>query len=183
MSLGRVLHWAGELLLASGIGMAARDVGITRRSQTTLPGWQGVLAVRLRVAWNRFADLRVARALHVRPIRRVQSMSASMTTSFNVDARMRVDWVAPRPGATDAARLKWLEDHVTVAGQRLNAVENRLLDETRDRVVAMAEEQRVREAEISELREELAHRASDSVRLQAWSVTCLLAGTVLTAFF
>src|SRR6266567_3767730 len=93
---------------------------------------------------------------------------------------VRLAWTS-LPGL--AGRLAWLEAHLLAAEERLVQVEERQLKDVGDHAAVTEEERRTREAADQRLRDDMADLAGGGLRLQAWSVALLIAGTILTAFY
>ena len=183
-----LLHWAGELLLISGIVLAAWGISDVRREWTQLPGFWGSIewktrAMRAHAAttvwrtWNRFA-----RPLHLR----LYSKSANPrpltipgTTTMRRSSLLNSGWAVRPPGMDFGERLTWLENHMEDVRQDIRTFDMWHHQEVRDRQAATEKEQAAREAEDQRIRELMADLAGGGLRLQAWGVACLLAGTII----
>ncbi len=157
----RLLHWVVETLLVLGICLATIGISDARREWTTRQGWVATARARFWVAWNTLAVKSVAEALGLRrhQLPPVQ-MSATLETRFNVNAVLKATWV-PSAGASYKERIRWLEERMTEASERFNKIVSAIAEVKKDVV-------------------DLARRAAAS---SLGRVTCLLAGTVLTAFY
>jgi hypothetical protein len=195
LSLHGLLHWSGEALLVTGILMAAKGISDVRSAWTEIPGWYGVTASRLRKtrdvgarafwsSWNAVAMHRWLARLGARPhITRVVSIGAVLPVKLSVSAEMKVGWPAPPVDGTVEERLAWLEGHLLSTRQQLDALQEARRQESKDISAAAEQERTQRIAEAQRIRKNIANLAGDGLRLQAWGVTCLLAGTVLTAIY
>jgi len=90
--------------------------------------------------------------------------------------------VAPVNGTTEE-RLAWLEKRMADAVGRLGTLNAWRMQEVRDRQAATDQERAERTAEDQRIRERLAGLAGGGLKLQAWGVACLLAGTLMTAIW
>jgi hypothetical protein len=192
-----ILHWSGELLLITGIGLAAVGISDVRHEWTKLPGIRGrtaqaMRAIRARVAswawdrWNRFAEKnwlarRLGLPLH---IREVTGSGGVTTKKMKMSATGTTGWgVGPQANATLEERVAWLEKRMQTAGTDIGTLFAWHEQEVSDRQAATREEQAAREAEDQRIRERMADLAGGGLRLQTWGVVCLLAGTVITAIW
>lgn len=69
------------------------------------------------------------------------------------------------------------------AGRQIGILNAWHEQEVRDRRAATEEERTARMAEDQRIRDRMADLAGGGLKLQAWGVVCLLAGTVLTAIW
>jgi hypothetical protein len=191
-----ILHWSGELLLITGIGLAAVGISDVRHEWTRLPGIRGrtaqaMQAIRARVAswawdrWNRFAEQnwfarRLGLPLHIREV----TGSGGMTLpKMKVSATAATGWDVAPANATLEERVAWLEKRLQTAGTDIGTLFARHEQEVSDRQAATREERAARESGDQRIRERMADLAGGGLRLQAWGVACLLAGTIMTAIW
>lgn len=179
----RLLHWAGAVLLVAGIVLAARGISDVRREWTTRPGWVAVTRTRFWLAWNWFARSSAMRVLRV-PQHQFAPVQISATSAIRLNAQavLTATWVPPA-GASYKARIEWLEERMTQASERFNEVEAAQRKETGDSAAGLQREQAARESAIAEVKKNVVDLAGGGLRLQAWSVACLIAGTILTAIY
>jgi hypothetical protein len=188
-----ILHWTGELLLVLGILLAAKGISDVRREWTGLPGFWGATKQKAQVvraraaslmwaAWNRIVKWAwLAKPLHLRPHERgITAVGGVAMAKASVSATAEVLWGPPPVTGTIEDRLAWLEGHMVSAGERLRELDVWRQHEVADRRAAAEEERAARAADI---REDMADLAGGGLRLQAWGVACLLAGTVMTAIW
>jgi hypothetical protein len=191
-----LLHWAGESLLIVGILLAAKGISDVRREWTGLPGIWGTAKqkahlVRARATslmwagWNRIVRWGwLAKRLNLRSHgRSVVAVSGAATATASASAAADVIWGPPTVTGTTEERLAWLEGHMVSAGARLRELDVWRQHESADRKAAAAEERLARAAEDQRIREDMADLAGGGLRLQAWGVVCLLAGTIMTAIW
>jgi hypothetical protein len=190
-----LLHWTGELLLIIGIALAAVGISDVRREWTRLPGIRGRVqqaaqTIQARTAssmwslWNRAVGKwpRLAKLLHLRAHGTVVSAGAALAGSAAVTATATGKLTLGAPAnATTKERLAWLEAHMVEVLAQIDTLYARHEREVRDRQAATEEEREARSAEDQRIRERMADLAGGGLRLQAWGVACLLAGTVITA--
>lgn len=193
-----LLHWTGELLLVIGIALAAVGISDVRSEWTRLPGIRGRVqqaaqTIQARAIsfmwarWNRAVGKwpRLARRLHLRAHGTVVSAGVAMArgAALAVTATGEVTLGVPPANGTIKERLAWLEDRMVKAGEQIAILDAQHEQEVRvwqaategERVARMAEDQRIRDS--------IANLAGGGLRLQAWGVVCLLAGTVITAIW
>ncbi len=191
LSWERLLHFAAVVLLLAGILAAAKGIRDVRLAWTSLPGLAGRLATARERAWGgaRQAQARIAgsgfgRLLRLPPpVTRVHLADGGVAmSSLRVSAGGTVRWGKPPEGCA-VERLAWLEAHLLAAEERLVQVEERQLKDVGDHAAVTEEERRTREAADQRLRDDMADLAGGGLRLQAWSVALLIAGTILTAFY
>ena len=122
-------------------------------------------------------------ALHLRPHERaITARGGVAMAKASVSATAEVTW-ATASDRHDEERLAWLENHMTNTEQQLHILNARQEQEARvwqtategERVARMSGDQRIRDS--------IANLAGGGLRLQAWGVACLLAGTVITAIW
>jgi hypothetical protein len=191
-----ILHWTGELLLVLGILLAAKGISDVRREWTGLPGFWGIVKqktqpFRIRAAsfmwayWNQVVKWAwLAKPLHLRPHERgITAVGGVAMAKASVSATAEVIWGPPPVTGTTEDRLAWLEGHMVSAGERLRELDVWRQREVADRQAATEEERAARVAEDQRIREDMADLAGGGLRLQAWGVACLLAGTVMTAIW
>lgn len=190
-----LLHWTGELLLIIGIALAAVGISDVRSEWTRLPGIRGRVqqaaqTIQARTAssvwslWNRAVGKwpRLAKLLYLRARGKVVSAGAALAGSAAVTATATGKLTLGAPAnATTKERLAWLEAHMVEVLAQIDILDARHEQEVRDRQAATEEERAARTAEDQRIRERMADLAGGGLRLQAWGVACLLAGTVITA--
>jgi hypothetical protein len=86
-------------------------------------------------------------------------------------------------GGTTGERLNRLENRIVEAEQQLAILDAWRALEVRERQAETAEERAERVSEADRIRGDIADLAGGGLRLQAWGVACLVAGTVMTAFW
>jgi hypothetical protein len=190
-----LLHWTGELLLIIGISLAARGISDVRREWTARQGLLGSAkqftrarrawaASRLWTAWNWIVKRGWFAWLRLRPhVPVVVSGSGSAHLRLSATATgLRGPAKAPADGTTEE-RLSWLENWMEEAWRQIAIQHGTHEKEVRDRQVAIDQEQAARIAEDQSIRHSMTDLAGGGLRLQAWGVACLLAGTVLTAIW
>lgn len=188
-----LLHWTGELLLIIGIALAAVGISDVRREWTSRPGIRGTaekirdrVATFLWVHWNRAVERSgwFGQRLHLRThLTRVHDGDAAV-----LGEAARVTSAAPpgRPDATGGTiedRVARLEDHDKTTWEQVESLSTWQREEARNRQAATEEEQAARMAEDRRIRERMADLAGGGLRLQAWGVAYLLAGTIMTAIW
>jgi hypothetical protein len=193
-----LLHWAGEILLIIGIALAAVGISDVRREWTRLPGIRGHLqqatqntqaraASFMWAGWNRAVGKwpRLAKWLHLRAHTKTVSGSAQLsgTAHVSISATGKVTIGPPPADRTDKERLAWLEAHMMQVLEQIDSMNERHEREVRTIKDATDEEQAARMAEDQRIRERMANLAGGGLKLQAWGVACLLAGTVMTAIW
>ena len=183
MSWERLLHWTGSAFLVAGILLAAKGISDVRREWTSRPGVWFMARRRSWLWWNRFAALPAVEALGARQ-HRFGAVNISMAGGMHLggEAVVTATWVPPA-GASYKERIQWLEERITQASERFSAVEAALRKETKERQAAAEHEQRARASAVADVKKDVVDLAAGGLRLQAWSVAFLVAGTVLTAFF
>ena len=80
-------------------------------------------------------------------------------------------------------RLDQLESQMREAGEQIGTLNARHEQGVRVRQVVTEEERAARMAEDQRIRERMADLAGGGLKLQAWGVACLLAGTIITAIW
>jgi hypothetical protein len=190
-----VLHWTGEALLIIGILLAAQGISDVRREWTRRPGFWGSIeqkgrtirvrvSVRLWAARNWIAARRWLAWLRLRPhVRMPVTMSSTLNLGFSATGELQTGWGPPPGDGTVEERLAWLENHMTDAGRQLGDLNTWRKQEVRDRQAAAEAEKAARMAEDHQIRDSMADFAGGGLRLQAWGVVCLLAGTLITAIW
>lgn len=192
-----LLHWTGELLLLIGILLAAKGISDVRREWTGRPGiWRSIKqkaqSIRVRAAaflwarWNQVVQWDwLAKRLHLRPhSKSAQVMATAVAgTTFMGTATAEVVWGAPAAGGTIEERLAWLESHMADTGQQLRTMHAWRRQEVSERQAATDQERVERMAGDQRIRERMADLAGGGLKLQAWGVACLLAGTLMTAIW
>ena len=191
-----LLHWAGELLLIIGILLAAKGISDVRREWTRRPGFWGTVKqkaqpFRIRAAsfmwayWNRVVKWAwLAKPLHLRPRERgITAVGGVAMAKASVSATVEVVWGPPPVTGTTEERLAWLENRMPNAGQQLRTLNALREQEARDRQTVTKEEQAARMAEDQRILDSIANLAGGGLKLQAWGVACLLAGTIMTAIW
>jgi hypothetical protein len=191
-----LLHWTGELLLITGILLAAIGISDVRREWTGLPGIRGRAAQRMRAIqalfvswaweqWNRFAERTwFGQWLGLRP--RTGEVTASgdiPLKKMRVSATAETAWNVPPGNAALEERVAWLENRVQAVGVQIATLNASHEQEVRDRQAATEEERKARMAEDQRIRERMADLAGGGLRLQTWGVVCLLAGTIMIAIW
>ncbi len=161
-----MLHWAGTGFLVTGVLVAAQGISDVRREWTGRPGWVATV-----LTWLR---------LRPRPLHQV---SVLHQFGWNNLFDPLTDWTKPAPSSTVEERLEWLEDQMLAVGKHLNDLHAGLRTERTDRVAGDSQEAEARTAGDDAIRKSLADRAGGGLRLQAWGVVFLLAGTVMTAMW
>ena len=196
-----LLHWCGELLLIAGIILAAKGISDVRREWTELPGFWGSVKPKMRVMrvraasvfwarWNRVVRWVARRGWLATRLRlRAHGTSAyvglagAAASAGAATGTVEVVWGAPPAGGTIEDRLAWLETHMARVGQQLRMLEAWHSEEVRVRQADTDKERAARIAGDQHIRERMADLAGGGLKLQAWGVGCLLAGTVLTAIW
>ena len=191
-----LLHWTGELLLIVGIALAAVGISDVRREWTRRPGFWGTTkqnfqAIRTQAGgflwlhWNRAMERwpRLAKRLHLRVhLTPVHSGDAVVSAETAIAAasfpQVRV---VVSGDLTVEERLDQLESRIREAGEQIATLNARHEQEVRVWQAATEDERVARMAEDQRIRERMADLAGGGLRLQAWGVACLLAGTVITA--
>lgn len=179
------LRYFGLALQLAGVVLAAIGISDVRREWTARPGIIGITR-----AWLQQAGRRVQQVWQVaitNPIRRwlgkppkVISVSTSATLLWHTAAGGRASMTIPAPqGGTLEERVTWLEEHVHVAFQHAENVRQRLTDEVTSRTEAIKAEQAARAEHADEVRRSIGRLAGGGLRLQAWGVLAILAGTIL----
>jgi len=187
----RVLHWIGVALLIIGILLAAKGISDVRREWTQLPGIGGQIRQRtegtrvrtaalVRKSWNWVVRETLLDKLGLRPRERsVTAIAGVAMAKASASGTAEVIWGPPPVAGTTEERLAWLENHMRDARQQL-----RTLHALHGQEVAATEEERaVRVSEVQRIRESMADLAGGGLKLQAWGVVCLLAGTLMTAIW
>ena len=189
-----LLHWAGEALLVAGIILAAKGISDVRREWTSRPGILGSAAKTWGRAstlfwrgWNkaveRWPRLAGWLRLHIHLTLVPDGDRGQLDDSQHVSTGFRSEWYTQPSGGTPEERLAWLEARIARAGADIGTLYTWHHQEVRDRQAATEGERAAREAEDRRVRQDLADLAGGGLRLQAWGVVCLLAGTVLTAIW
>jgi hypothetical protein len=188
-------HWTGELLLIIGIALAAQGISDVRREWTSRPGimgrakqiaqaWRARTASFLWARWNRVVSWGwLAKPLHLRPHGKTVYGSAALSagSGMSVAATGQVGWgAAPADGSIEE-RLAWLEDRMAKAAEQISTLNTRHEQEVRDIKASMAGERTARVADVQRIQGRMADLAGGGLKLQAWGVVCLLAGTLMTA--
>jgi hypothetical protein len=126
----------------------------------------------------------LAMRLRLRPHHgRTVTLSGVLPVEASVTATLQAGWgVAPADASTEE-RLAWLEHRMAEAGRQLGTLSARHMQEVTAMQTAAREEKTARMAEDQRTRESIANLAGGGLRLQAWGVACLLAGTVMTAIW
>jgi hypothetical protein len=192
------LHWTGELLLLLGISLAAKGISDVRREWTQLPGFWGsarqkALRIRDRGAsflwprWNRALERWPVLARRLRLRAHVTHVHAADVAVGLDTASISVTGFAGRVGVsgdlTVEARLDQLDRLMADALAQLDTLTVSHEREVRDRQAAADRERDERTAEAQAIRDRMATLAGGGLRLQAWGVACLLAGTLMTAIW
>jgi hypothetical protein len=193
-----LLHWTGELLLIIGIVLAAKGISDVRREWTQLPGaWGSVRQEALRIGARAasFIWLRWNRALERWPVlaRRLR-LRVHVTHVHAADVVVTLDvanirFAAPpgrvivSGGLTVETRLDQLDRLMADALAQLDALTASHEREIMDRHAGADRERAERTAEARAIRDRVATLAGGGLRLQAWGVACLLAGTIMTAIW
>jgi hypothetical protein len=188
-----LLHWTGELLLLLGIGLAAKGISDVRREWTSRPGmWRSIMQVRRRavsVLWLWWDQAvmgfgRLAKWLHLRVH---QTAVASSDVLVSAEAAEATAAALPGrvvvTGGTVEERLDRLESRMRDAEEQFSSLDAWRHQEVRDRQAATKAEQDARMAEDQRIRQRMADLVGGGLRLQAWGVACLLAGTIITAIW
>jgi hypothetical protein len=187
----RVLHWVGVTLLIIGILLAAKGISDVRREWTQLPGIWGHVrqlaqgastrtAALIWKGWNWVVRQTWLAKLHLRPHERSVTARADVAMAkASISGTAAVTWGPPPVTGTTEERLAWLENHMADARQQLRTLHALHAQQ----VAATDEERAVRVAEDQHIRERMADLAGGGLRLQAWGVVCLLAGTLMTAIW
>ncbi len=198
MTWKALLHWIGVVLVITGISLAAIGISKVRREWTRRPGFWGTVRqrtqpTRIRAAsflwarWNLAVGKwpRAAKWLHLRAhgITVHAGVAGGAAIVLTATGSGEVIWGPPPVTGTTEERLAWLENHMTNAGQQLRTLNAWREQEVRDRQAATEQESAARMAEDQSIRERMADLAGGGLRLQAWGVACLLAGTVITAIW
>jgi hypothetical protein len=193
-----LLHWTGELLLIIGIALAAKGISDVRREWTGRLGFWGSIkqkaqAIPIRATsllwarWNRAVEKwpRLAKRLHLRihltyrhSVDAMVSAETALATAAFPPARVVVSG-----DLTVEERLDQLESQMREAGEQIGTLNARHEQEVRVRQVVTEEERAARMAEDQRIRERMADLAGGGLKLQAWGVACLLAGTIITAIW
>ncbi len=127
---------------------------------------------------------RLAKLLHLRARGKVVSAGAALAGSAAVTATATGELTLGAPAnATTKERLAWLEAHMVEVLAQIDILDARHEQEVRDRQAATQEERVARMAEDQRIRERMADLAGGGLKLQAWGVACLLAGTIITAIW
>lgn len=172
----RLLHWGGESLVLLGICLAAKGISDVRRTWTALPGL---------AAWVRAGVLVVARWTLSVAGRAIPGFSGDLPGIVLIPAGFSglvTTFFAP-DAAADDERIARLEQELLAAAARITALEAALQQESGELAAATSQERAEREAADQRTREEMAAYIAGGLRLQAWGVAFLLAGTILTAFY
>jgi hypothetical protein len=188
-----ILHWAGELLLVLGVILAAKGISDVRREWTSRPGIWGrtreVARPRIglaRARWYRFVGRsRLAQRLHLHLYRGkpVAGSGSVPMSKMGMTGSGTVGIGSPLTGGTVEERLAWLENRITATWDQVTDLSLSRQQEIKDREAAVEAECAARVAEDERIRGDIANYAGGGLRLQTWGVVCLLAGTVLTAFW
>jgi hypothetical protein len=193
-----LLHWTGELLLLLGISLAAKGISDVRREWTHFAGFWGstrqkVLRIRTRAGsflwlrWNRALERRpmLARRLHLRiHLTHVHDADVGVFgETGNVNVAAPPGRVILSGNLTVEARLDQLDRLMTDVLEQLDTLSAAHEQEIRDRQTAAERERAERTTEAQAIRGSVANLAGGGLRLQAWGVACLLAGTLMTAIW
>lgn len=190
-------HWTGELLLIIGIALAAQGISDVRREWTSRPGiighgkqiaqaWRAHVASFLWARWNRIVSWGwLAERLHLRThLTHVRSgdvvISAEAATAT---AGALPSQVAMSGNPTIDERLDQLEGLMREADLQISMLRADHGQEVRARQAAAGEEEAARMVEDQRIRDDIADLAGGGLKLQAWGVVCLLAGTLMTAIW
>lgn len=181
-----------------GIALAAMGISDVRSEWTQLPGIRGRVqqaarAFRIRAAsflwacWNRTLAKWPLAARMLRLRAHGKAVSAGVATvgvkAMAATGTGKVTRGAPPADGTNEERLAWLEGHIAEMSAQIDTLHARHEQEVKDRQDATDQEQAARMVEDHRIRERLADLAGGGLRLQAWGVACLLAGTVMTAIW
>ena len=190
------LHWTGELLLITGISLAAWGISKVRREWTLRPGlWDHVQAVRARTAssfwvrWNRALERwpQFAKWLHLHghstPARRMDGAGGVVLRKMSVSGTGTVGLEPPPVSGTTEERLAWLGKHMAEAWMQLGGLHTRHEQHASETKVMTRQEKAERSAEDQSIRDSIANLAGGGLTLQTWGVACLLAGTIMTAIW
>ncbi len=193
-----LLHWTGELLLIIGISLAAKGISDVRREWTGRPGiWtraqQITQLARARAAsflwlrWNRAVEKspRLAKWLRMRihPTHRQSADAMAFAEVAEGRAIVPPVQVVVAESLTVEERLDKLESLMKEAKQQIAILNAGHEQEVKVRQAAMDQEQATRIAEDQSTRDSIANLAGGGLRLQAWGVVCLLAGSIMTAIW
>jgi hypothetical protein len=188
------LHWTGELLLIIGISLAAWGISDVRREWTQRPGvWRSIqtkaqpIASVLWVRWNRALERWpvLAKRLHLR-IHLTDKRSGSVIVFAQTASAAAVALpgrVVVSGNLTVDERLDQLESRIKEADQQVRALRGLHEQHVREMSAVTGQEKAERSAEDQRLRDSIANLAGGGLKIQAWGVACLLAGTIMTAIW
>jgi hypothetical protein len=181
MTWERLLHWTGELLLISGVLLAAKGISDVRREWTRLPGFEKSAMLLFRsvldpvvsflwLCWNRRLEkwpwlVRLGARLH-------QTHIHGQDAWVGVDAaQVKVEAPPGRARATGGDtdhRLEQLEKRMTEVEAELETVNLWRTKEVQARQSETAQEKAERMAEDQRIRDRMANLAGGGLKLQAW---------------
>ncbi len=182
-----ILGWMGGAFQLLGVLLAAKGISDVRQQWTDLPGiWTRVNQVFLRFsnnitglfwkAWNRIA-IHFQLPVHQPPRVEVSGHSESTIGGSGQGSVTRP--AAPSSGTTDE-RLAWLEAQMGSTQEEIDSMGARLTAEAQARGAGDQEERLARSTAVENGRQALANLAGGGLRLQAWGVSLLLLGIILT---
>ncbi len=196
MTWERLLHWTGELLLISGVLLAAKGISDVRREWTRLPGFEKSVILRARslrdsvvsflwLCWNRRLEAwpwlgRLRLRIHHTHVHDEDVIVSAEAAQARAEAHMGRPVITG--GETDQ-RLAQLEKRLAGLEIELDTLSTLHRKEIEARQAETAQEKAERMAEDQRIRDRMANLAGGGLKLQAWGVVCLLLGTILTAFW
>jgi len=192
-----LLHWAGEMLLIIGIGLAARGISDVRREWTRRPGAWGTITQQVHLIrghsasflwlmWNRAVEKlpRIAVLLRLRVHQTHKHLGdAGASAEAATVSASAPPGSAEMSGGNVESRVARLEARMAEVSRQFAAIDARFEQEVRHWQDATQEERAARIAEDRRIRERMADLAGGGLKLQAWGVACLLTGTVMTAIW
>lgn len=193
-----LLHWTGELLLLLGVSLAAKGISDVRSEWTEFAGFWGsarqkVLSIRARAGsvlwlrWNRALERwpmlagRLRLRIHQTPVH--DADVAVFGETATVKAAALPGRILLSGNLTVEARLDQMERLMADALEQLDTLSAAHEQEIRNRQTAADRERAERTTEAQAIRGSVANLAGGGLRLQAWGVACLLAGTLMTAIW